>query len=233
MNKEVSMDQMQSLMKDRLEGLRQTSWWYITGGPHTGKSAIITNLAKRGYKTVPEAARVHIDLELDKGRTIEQIRADEIEFQINVLRMKEKVEDETPEEDLVFWDRGLDGDSMAYLSVSRRPKGYPFSIYDSGITIVAKRRCQGVFLLDQLPFYVQDYARVEDNVKGTQIHQRIGFMYELLGYKPIRVPLFPGSKAESINRRSQFIVDQVRKVNKEVPDLPYPFSIPIQHPLPI
>lgn len=233
MNKEQSIEQVHHFMKDRLEELRETRWWVITGGPHTGKSALIKNLNQRGYKTIGEAARVYIDLKLDKGRTIEQIRADEIEFQIDVLKMKDKVEDETPEKDLVFWDRGLDGDSSAYFSLSRRPKGYPFNIYDSGVSIVRKRRYQGIFLLDQLPSYEQDYARVEDKDKGAQIHQQIGFMYKLFGYEPIRVPVFPGGEAESVNQRAQFIIDRVRKVDKKIPNLPYPFSIPIQPSLPI
>ena len=233
MNKEHPTEQALSIIKENLEGLRKTNWWIITGGPSTGKSELIKNLAKRGYKTMAEAARVDIDSKLDKGRTIEQIRANEVELQIAVLRLKEKLEDETPENELIFWDRGLAGDSMAYLSLAKRPKGTPINIYDSGITIVAKRRYQGVFLLDQLPSYEQDYARVEDNVSGTHIHRRIGFVYETLGYKPIRVPVFPGNEAVSINERAQFIIDHARKIDAQIPNLPYPFPIPVQHILPI
>ena len=228
MGKENQAERIQDILKENLECLRQTNWWIITGGPSTGKSAVIKNLDERGYKVMPEAARVNIDSKLDKGRTIEQIRADEVEFQIDILRMKEKIEDETPEDELIFWDRGLAGDSMAYLSLARRPEGTRVNIYDSETLISAKRRYQGVFLLDKLPSYEQDYARVEDNVKGAQIHRRIGFVYETIGYEPIRVSVFPGNEAVSINNRVQFIIDHIRKTNPNVPNLPYPFPIPIQ-----
>lgn len=98
--------------------------WVITGGPHTGKSALIKNLKQRGYKTIEEAARDEINSGFDKGRTIEQIRADEVDFQMRVQRLKEEREDETPEQELVLWDRGLDGDSLAYFLESKRPRGY-------------------------------------------------------------------------------------------------------------
>lgn len=213
---------------ENLEGLRQTNWWIITGGPSTGKSTVIKNLATRGYRVMPEAARVYIDSGLDKGWTIEQIRADEVEFQIDVLRMKEKIEDQTPEDELIFWDRGLAGDSTAYLTLAERPRGTTLSIYASEIVTVAKKRYQGVFLLDQLPFYEQDYARVEDKVKSAQIHRRIGLVYETYGYKPIRIPVFSGNEAVSVNERTQFIIDHIRKIYPNVPNLPYPFPIPVQ-----
>lgn len=228
MNKENPEERARKVLKESLERLRQTNWWIITGGPSTGKSAVIKNLAKRGYKTMPEAARVDIDSKLDKGRTIEQIRADEVEFQIDVLRMKERIEDETPENELIFWDRGLAGDSMAYWFLARRPKGTPVNIYDSETTINAKRRYQGIFLLDQLPSYEQDYARVEDKVKAAKVHGLIGSMYEFFGYEPIRVPVFPGNEAVSVNERAQFVIDCVGKINPNVPNLPYPFPIPFQ-----
>lgn len=218
-------------MKEHLKGLRPTNWWVITGGPSTGKSALIKNLATRGYKTIQEAARDVIDSGRDKGWTIEQIRDDEVEFQLRVLGRKEQLEEETPEKQLTFWDRGLDGDSLAYLALAKRPPGYPTSIYDSPPTVVLRRRYKGIFLLDQLPDYVSDYARTEDSAKGAQIHRLIGFGYGLIGYEPIRVPVFPGNEAVSVNQRAQFIIDQVRKVNRRTPNLPYPFPIPVQAPL--
>lgn len=233
MNKENPVGQASSILKEGMERPRQTNWWIITGGPSTGKSSLINNLAKRGYKTMPEAARVYIDFKLDQGRTIEEIRADEVEFQATVLRMKERIEDETPENELIFWDRGLVGDSMAYWPLARRPKGTPIDIYASETMIVAKRRYRGVFLLDQLPSYDQDYARVEDEAKGAQIHRLIGYMYEILGYEPIRVPVFSGNEAVSVNERAQFIIDHIRTINPNVSNLPYPFPIPIQSALPI
>jgi predicted ATPase len=227
MSQEDIERRMRRTMSERLEGLRRTNWWIITGGPSTGKSALLKNLEQRGYKIIEEAARDEINIGRDKGRTIEQIRADEVEFQLRVLRRKEQLEDETPERQLTFWDRGLDGDSLAYLHFAKRPQGYPSSIYDSPPTIVARRRYQGIFLLDQLP-YEQDYARTEDSVKGAQIHHQIGLEYKIIGYEPVQVSVFPGNEAVSINQRAQFIIDHVRRKSPRVPNLLYPFPIPVQ-----
>ena len=37
-------------LKESLERLRPTNWWIITGGPSTGKSELVKNLEKRGYR---------------------------------------------------------------------------------------------------------------------------------------------------------------------------------------
>jgi len=232
--KEYSVDQASGFLKERMEGLRETRWWIITGGPHTGKSSVIKNLAERGYKTVQEAARNEIESGFDKGRTIEEIRADEVEFQRRVLRVKENREDNVPEEELVFWDRGLHGDSAAYWMQTKGPNGTTVDQFDYYETVsVLRRRYKGIFLLDQLPFYQKDEARVEDREQGRRIHLLIGSIYSILGYEPISVPVFPGSKIASINQRAQFIIDQVRKADVNVPNFPYPFPIPAQSTLSI
>lgn len=231
MSQESIEKRVQRDMREHFKALRPTNWWVITGGPSTGKSALLKNLKQRGYGGMEEAARDEINIGLDKGRTIEQIRADEVEFQIAILRKKEKLEDQTPEKELVFWDRGLDGDSLAYFSVSKRPETYSepyFYSYESDPKmVVLRRRYKGIFLLDQLS-YEQDYARVEDAVRGAQIHRLIGFEYGLIGYEPVRVPVFPGNEAVSVNQRAQFIIDHIRRKNPRVPNLPYSFPIPVQ-----
>ena len=58
----------------------KTNWYVITGGPSTGKSKTIDYLAYLGYLIRPEVARILIDDELSKGKTLEEIREDEINF---------------------------------------------------------------------------------------------------------------------------------------------------------
>jgi len=38
----------------------QTNWHVITGGPCSGKSTLIDQLANHGFQTVPESARLYI-----------------------------------------------------------------------------------------------------------------------------------------------------------------------------
>lgn len=213
----MSIENLDLRAQPEFEGLEQTNWWIVTGGPSTGKSSLLANLAARGYKTMPEAARDFIDTEMAHGKTIEEIRADETGFQIEVLHMKEQREEEMPTSELVLWDRGLHGDSMAYWvpPIGVTPQHNPDDMYGDETVTVIKRRYKGIFLLDRLPTYEGDYARVEDDARAAQIHKTIDLMYRLLGYEPIKVPVLP------IEVRAQFIIDRMRSIDPSVPDLPY------------
>ena len=81
------------VMAEIKDKLIPTNWWVITGGPSTGKSTLIERLSRRGYQVTQEAARQIIDEEMAKGRSLEQIRRDEWEFQERVSRRKEEVEE--------------------------------------------------------------------------------------------------------------------------------------------
>ena len=170
---------------------------------------------------MPEAARVFIDAQLALGKTREEIRTDEIEFQAAVLRMKEKLEDKTPTNELILWDRGLHGDSAAYFAWTLTSAPPIFEDYSNTTSIT--KRYKGVFILDRLPFYQGDYARIEDNQQAAFIHALIDKMYRLLRYEPIRVPVMPGKdEEEQVNNRAAFVIAQMRKIDPSVPDLPLP-----------
>ena len=47
----------------------QTKWHVITGGPCYGKTTLIQLLAERGFRKVPEMARLYIEEEVARGRT--------------------------------------------------------------------------------------------------------------------------------------------------------------------
>lgn len=206
------------------EGLIQTNWWVITGGPSTGKTTLLEELARRGYKTKPEAARVYIDDEINHGMSIGQIRVSESGFQEVLIYMKEGIEDAASPNDLIFWDRGLHGDSMAYFALSSSGDSIPRvaretetsdRLLEGDIRTVVTHSYRGVFLLDRLP-YVRDYARTEDETQANRVHSLIGQMYGIFGYQPIRVPVLP------VVERAQFVVDRVRELVPTVPNLSSP-----------
>ena len=212
--------------QEEFKGLEQTNWWVVTGGPSTGKTTLLEYLTEIGYKTMPEAARVYIDKERSKGITTEQIRALESDFQEKVLEMKNRIEVETPSDELIFWDRGNMGDSIAYMTTTHvvssgrvNDAGLYLYDYQSGDTIMIahKKRYKGVFLLDRLPSYKIDYARVENEAKAEEIHARIDKKYRWLGYKPIKVPVFSSDRWVSIQRRAQFVIDHIRSIDSNLP----------------
>jgi predicted ATPase len=162
-----------------------TKWYVITGSASTGKTTLVNSLLKLGYLTVPEAARILIDEEIKKGKTIEEIRKNEAEFQRKVLDIKINVEKNLPKDKIVFFDRGIP-DSIAYYQIC-------------GLDIVGllnlckKKTYRKIFMLEQLPIE-KDYARVEDAETLNKIQILLRKAYSDLGYEIIGIPVMTVEK---------------------------------------
>lgn len=171
----------------------ETKWSVITGGPSCGKSSIIRHLSPV-YWTVSEMARIYIDEQNSRGKTTEEIRADEAEFQRRVLEKKIEVEEIIPTERVTIFDRGMP-DSIAYYQL--------YGLDESPAREACIRKYKNVFLLDLLPFK-KDYARIEDEKTAIRLDKLIENSYRELGYETVRVPVMP------IGDRVQFIVDNLK-----------------------
>lgn len=169
----------------------ETKWYVVTGGPSCGKSTVMNRLAYLGHAVRPETARLYIDDELSKGRTLEQIRSDELAFQSKVLEMKKWAEERAPLSERIFWDRGMP-DSIVYLE---RCGADATPAREAS----AARRYHRVFLLERIP-YQSDYCRTEDEKTAQAIHEALGRCYRSLGYEVVEVPL------ASIAERAEFIL---------------------------
>ncbi len=138
----------------KFKKINSSNWYVITGGPSSGKTTVLNELAKLGYLIYPEAARVFIDEEMAKGKTLKEIRGNETEFQKQVLKIKIKVEKEAPKDKIIFFDRAIP-DSIAYYQIC--------GLDSKEVLKFCQRKVyRKIFFLEQLPFD-QDYARVEDN----------------------------------------------------------------------
>jgi len=92
---------------------RQTNWYVITGGPSSGKTTTVNMLKERGYITTFEHARHYLDTQRLKGRTIEETRKNQREFQLGVLDMQIEQENEIAPNVQEFLDRAIP-DALAY-----------------------------------------------------------------------------------------------------------------------
>lgn len=207
-----------NLIPERDDGLIPTNWWVVTGGPNSGKSTLLDLLAKRGYQTTEEAARSIINEDMDRGRTLEQIRSKEMGFQERVLIRKEEIEESLNPKNLVFLDRGMGEDTFAYTALhdlieKEKNLNKPVQLYPWETIIVELRRYKGVFLLDSLP-YQKDYARTEDDYEARMVNPLLNGFYRKFGYEPTIVPVLPKKE------RIQFILDHVRSVEPTAPMLP-------------
>ena len=182
----------------------QNNWYVITGGPSSGKTTLLRVLEGLGHKVIHEAARSLIDEALAKGLTIDQLRANEKKFQIDVLRRKVQVEQEQDPTILTFFDRGMH-DTLAYL------RHYGWEINKLVQTAMQKASYRQVFLLDPLPAYENDYARTEDAAFSAKLTKLLDKAYLEYGMRPVRVPVLePKDRADFVLH----YVNQIAKVKR-------------------
>lgn len=173
----------------------QTNWYVITGGPSSGKTSTVNVLKERGYITTFEHARHYIDTQRLKGRTIEETRKNQREFQLGVLDMQIEQENEIAPNVQVFLDRAIP-DALAYyrflnLSVDEK--------LTKALETVSYKK---IFILDPLPLK-NDYARNEDEQAQKKIHELITEVYESLPFPVVHVPVLP------LEQRVDFILENL------------------------
>lgn len=169
-----------------------TNWYVITGAPSSGKTTTVNLLKERGYKTTIEHARHYIDIQRVRGRTVEEIKRNQVEFQKGVLDMQVVQEKELSPDEIVFLDRAIP-DALAYC---RFLKLQPNQVLLDAVKKVAYRK---VFILDPLPL-VADYARTEDVAAQKELHKLLTEVYGQLHIPVIHVPVL------SENERVDFIL---------------------------
>lgn len=175
---------------------KSNNWFVITGAPSTGKTTLINGLSMLGYATVPEAARLVIDEAIKQGRTVEELRKIEKDFQHQVLNKKLELEKKQPAEKLTFFDRGLH-DTLAYLHV------HQINIEDYVHELISARKYKRVFLLEPLEFFDKDYARTENRSQVLQLQKLLSSAYADHGMPPLSVPFLPP------RQRLQFVLDNI------------------------
>lgn len=176
-------------MKQVSQERNSNNWYVITGGPSSGKTTTVNMLSERGYKTTIEHARHYIDTMHQGGRSVEEIRSNQMEFQLGVLEMQIEQEAILSAGDMVFLDRAIP-DALAYyrflnLEVDERlTKAMETASYKK------------IFILSLLPF-VKDYARTEDEQAQKQLHSLLIEVYASLPSPVIHVPIL--SPEERVN----------------------------------
>ncbi len=158
----------------------KNNWYIITGAPCSGKTTLLKVLEKKGYKVIYEAARTLIDRELKKGKTLDEVRKNELEFQKKVLQFKIDIEKSLPKKQLTFLERGIP-DSISYFKI------YGVKNDKRLVSIIKKLSYKKVFLLESFA-YQKDYARIEDIQQVKKIEEYLFDDYKKYGFNIIKVP---------------------------------------------
>jgi predicted ATPase len=163
-----------------------TRWSVITGAPSSGKSSLGLYLTLLGYRFCPETARLYTDLEMSKGRTVDDIRSDKLDFQRKVLKLHAEAEARISPSEIAFLDRSV-FDGIAY--------GLP----PDEVMAAYRFRYANIFFLEPVGFK-KDYARVEDEAQASSLGIAVREVYSRFGLPIITVPKM------SIEDRAQFIL---------------------------
>lgn len=164
----------------------ENNWYVITGGPSSGKTTTVNLLKERGYITTIENARHFLDTQRLKGKTVEEVKKNQKEFQLSVLQLQIDLEKEISPKVQVFLDRAIP-DALAYYRFLN------LEIDEKLFRALASVFYKKVFIMDPLPF-VNDYARLENAEAQKKIHQLITEVYESLPFPVIHVPVLPAEE---------------------------------------
>lgn len=167
----------------------------VTGAPSSGKTTILKLLEKRGYRVLYEAARIYIDQELKKGKTIKEIRENEGEFQRKILGIKIQCENKLDPEKITFLDRAIP-DSPAYYELVGLPKDKYME------NAVRKSSYKKIFIFERLDFE-KDYARTESEEEIRKLEKLLEKTYRQLSIPIIKVPRM------SVKKRLKFILENL------------------------
>ncbi|MGV8947206.1 MAG: AAA family ATPase [Lutibacter sp.] len=164
----------------------------ITGGPGTGKSTVIKELAKRNFTCMPEISR-EITLNARQNGTEQLFLTKPLLFSELLLegRVNQYIEAEKKNNDLVFFDRGIPDVHayMNYISIDY-PKTY--------INTSNFYRYNYIFLMAPWEeIYVTDNERYENFEQALAIHNHLERTYISLKYTVIEVPT--GTIEERVN----------------------------------
>ena len=170
----------------------------ITGGPGTGKTAIINQLIKLGYNCMQEVSREVTEQARKEG--FEQLfLAKPLLFSELLLkgRIKQFNNAELIKNDLIFFDRGIP-DVSCYLDFKN--EAYHSLFKDAN----KKYKYHTVFILPPWEeIYTSDNIRYESYKESVEIYEHLKAGYSELGYDLIEVP------KGSVEERIHFILEAV------------------------
>jgi predicted ATPase len=161
----------------------ETKWHVITGAPCSGKTTLLNLLAEKGFRTVPETARLYYERELAKGRTLDEINADKLVIETGIEELQRSLESGLQTSEIAFLDRALP-DSLTFRRLGRLNS-------NEILADCFQFRYASVFMLNRLPFLRNEKLGPEDEVSAAFVDEWLPRDYGALGYPVVRVPAIP------------------------------------------
>ena len=177
----------------------------ITGGPSTGKTAVIEQLEKDGFNCLHEVIRNMTSEEKNHGQKIEIVSnpiisvTNPMKFNLRILNARIE-QYKTAQEaigKMFFFDRGIP-DVLAYMDCFQQT-------YDSIFTNACENlRYDNIFLMPPWKeIHVPDTERYESFEESLSIYECLKNSYEKHSYDVTIVPI------GSITERVEYILEQI------------------------
>jgi predicted ATPase len=160
----------------------QTNWHVIMGAPSCGKTTLINLLAAWGFQVAPEGARLYLERELERGRSLEEIRSNSAGTERGIVKMQLEIERGLPHNDRIFLDRAVPDCLAWYRYFGLDPNGLLRDCFH--------HRYASVFLLERLPLQLDRLRFRDDTLQVYSEHWHVRD-YTALGYEITRVPVLP------------------------------------------
>ena len=158
----------------------QTSWHVITGAPSCGKTTLINLLADRGFKVIPESARLYMEKEVAAGRAVADLHKDGAALQRRCAEIQLGVEARLQANEISFLDGAFPGCLAWFRAFGLDPNEI--------LPACFHHRYASVFILDQLPPQMDGF-RFKDEALAGFLDEWIVRDYTSLGYRVVRVPM--------------------------------------------
>ncbi len=153
----------------------------LTGGPCSGKTTLLNELEKEGFKIIKEAAREIISEEKSLNPNFLSWNNLE-EFQLKVLERQIEIERNLENsKETIFSDSAIPS-GIAYLKTHNK------NIPEKLLRESSKKRYGKIFLLEPIEKYENDSERAESKEISEKIHAFIKETYSSLGYELIEIP---------------------------------------------
>lgn len=188
-----------------LRQLLKTKRIVITGGPATGKTALIEHLKVMGYECYPEIIR-EFTMEEVENKSDEEILSNPIVFADDSLQFNKRLlhgrqaqfeASLISDENYIFFDRGV-ADVLAYMDFFDQE-------YDSYFTDACNSiPYDAVFILPPWKeIFGTDEGRFENFEEAIRLHDHLEERYTYFGHNPITVP------KDTIENRINFIFSKL------------------------
>jgi predicted ATPase len=174
--------------------LENSNLFVITGGPGSGKTTVLHELEKRGFRFAPEVARQIIQEQVQNRGSALPWSDQESYTKLMLERSVVSYKEHTPSSRLTFSDRGIP-DTLSYARL--------IGLSDQQYIRIACSQYRYAPLVFIAPpwreIYETDNERKQDFAEAVRTYEKITITYQECGYELLELPkLTPPDRAEFI-----------------------------------